>query len=90
MEVIRFAFYATGGILVYFKFPYLSYLFFTIVIIHTLIGLFGVRGKPVSKARKIMLSTWDSPSEGVIQAKEEVNLENTFKFLDNYPGENKP
>lgn len=68
MAIIKFAFYTTGVIYTYFKYPLLTYLFLTLLLIYIAIGLFFVGGKSISFKRLIMFSSWDSPAEGIIKA----------------------
>ena len=44
----------------------------------------------MSNRRKIMFASWSPPSEGVIQAKVEVNVEKVLDFIQSYPENERP
>ena len=53
--------------------------------LYLVIAEFYPGAKSVSNRRKIMFASWSPPSEGIIQAKVEIDMENTLKFIESYP-----
>ena len=74
MHIFQVAFFAAGALYAIFEAQQLILYFFMIVGIYMAISAFYPGGKNVSNRKKIMLSTWSEPSEGVIQCKVPIRV----------------
>lgn len=74
MHIFQVAFFGAGALYALFEEQELLLYFFMIVGIYMAISAFYPGGKNISNRKKIMLSTWSEPSEGVIQVRVPIRV----------------
>lgn len=89
MHLFKVAFYGAGAYYALFEEQRLLIPFFAIFALYFLLS-FVVKGKGVSTRKKIMVATWNDPTEGNITVRVPVRVDRLTKLLESLPKENRP
>lgn len=89
MHLFQFAFFTAGVLYAIFQEQQLIIYFLLVVAAYMIISAVYPGAKSISNRKKIMLSTWTEPSEGVIQVRVPVRTEKVQAVIDRYAREGK-
>ena len=90
MHVFQVAFFLAGCLYAFINEQALILYFLLVLGAYMLISQFLPGGKTISNRKKIMLSTWSDPSEGIILLRLPVRTEKVQKIIDENTEEGKP
>ncbi len=82
MHLFEFAFFMSGVIYALVQEQMLLFYFLLIVGIYLLLSIIRPGGIGISNRKKIMVSTWDAPGEGVIHLKTQIRAEKINKICE--------